>query len=91
MEVGAALAASRERSELILSHLAAQERDTRLEVGTGLGGELLETAGTPGKLQALADRAPARGVQAVVQSASRRTSPPNCPAMWRRPSLTPSC
>jgi len=68
VEVGAALAASRERSELILSHLVAQERDTRLEVGTGLGGELLETAGTPGKLQALAGRASARGVQAVVQS-----------------------
>jgi hypothetical protein len=68
VEVGAALAASREHSQLILSHLVAHQRDTRLEVGTGLSGELLEVTRTTGKLQALADRASARGVPAVVQS-----------------------
>ena len=68
VEVGAALAASRGHSELILSYLVAHPRDTRLEVGTGLGGELLEMTRTTGKLQALADRASARGVSAVVQS-----------------------
>jgi Kef-type K+ transport system membrane component KefB len=68
VEVGAALAASRERSQLILSHLVADQHDTRLEVGTGLGGELLGMARSTGELQALADRAAARGVPEVVPS-----------------------
>jgi hypothetical protein len=68
VDIGAALAASREHSQLILCHLAAQERDTRLEVATGLGGELRETTRTTGDLQALADRASARRVSAVVRS-----------------------
>ena len=69
VEVGAALAASREHSQLILlSHLVAHQHDTRLEVGTGLGGELLIMTRSTEKLQALAERASARGVQAVVPS-----------------------
>jgi Kef-type K+ transport system membrane component KefB len=68
VDVGAALAASRENSELILSHLVAHQRDARLEVGTGLGGEQLETGRARGKLEALAARASARGVPTVVQS-----------------------
>ena len=68
VDIGAALAASREHSQLILCHLMAQERDTRLGDATGLGGELRETARTPGNLKALADRASARGVSAVVRS-----------------------
>jgi len=68
VDVGAALAASREHSQLILCHLVAQEHDTRLEGATGLGGELRETARTTGNLKALADRASARGVPAVVRS-----------------------
>ena len=68
VEVGAALAASRGHSELILSHLAAQQHDTELDGGTGLGGELLETTTTTGNLQALADQASARGLSAVVRS-----------------------
>jgi len=68
IDVGAALAASREHSQLILCHLMAHQPDTRLEVGTGLGGELLETTSAKGKLQALAERASARGVATVVQS-----------------------
>ena len=68
VEVGAALAASREHSQLILSHLVADQHDTRLEVDTGLGGELLGMARSTGELQALADRAAARGVPEVVSS-----------------------
>jgi Kef-type K+ transport system membrane component KefB len=68
VEVGTALAVSREHSELILSHLVAHRHDTRLEVGTGLGGERLEMTRITGELQALAGRALARGVSAVVQS-----------------------
>src|SRR5262249_18525470 len=67
VEVGAALAASREHSELILSHLVAHRHDARLEVGSGMGGELLEITGTMGKLHALADRASVRGVSAGGQ------------------------
>ena len=68
IDVGAALAASREHSELILSHLVAHQHDTRLEADTGLGGEPLETTSAKDNLQVLADRASARGVPAVVQS-----------------------
>jgi hypothetical protein len=68
VDIGAALAASREHSQLILCHLMAQERDIRSGDAAGLGGELRETARTPGNLKALADRASARGVSAVVRS-----------------------
>ena len=68
VEVGAALAASREHSALILSHLVADQHDTRLEAGTGLGGELLGMTRTPGEPQALAERTSARGVPAVEHS-----------------------
>jgi hypothetical protein len=70
VDIGAALAASRERSQLVLCQLVAQEHDTGLEDATGLGGELRETARTAGDLKALADRASARGVSAVVRSRS---------------------
>ena len=68
VDIGAALAASREHSQLILCHLLAREHYTRSEVATGLGGELRETTRTTGNLQALADRASARGVSAVARS-----------------------
>ena len=68
VEVGAALAASREHSQLILAHLVADQHDTRLEVGTGLGGELRGLTRSAGELQTLADRASARGVPEVVTS-----------------------
>ena len=67
VEVGTALAASREHSVLILSHLEAHQHDARLVVG-GLVGEQPETTRAKGKLQALADQVSARGVPAVVQS-----------------------
>ena len=68
VEVGAALAASREHSQLILSHLVAHQHGTRPEVSTGLGGELLGMTRSTRKLQELANRASARGMPAVVQS-----------------------
>jgi Kef-type K+ transport system membrane component KefB len=68
VDVGAALAASRANTELVLSHLVAQQRNARLEVGTGMGGELLQMTRTMGELNALTERAAARGVQTVVQS-----------------------
>jgi Kef-type K+ transport system membrane component KefB len=68
VDVGASLAASRENSELVLSHLVPHQGNTRLEVGTGMTGELLEMTKTMGKLHALAERGSARGVSAVVQS-----------------------
>ncbi len=78
VDIGAALAASRKHSQLILCQLVAQEHDTRLEVSTGLGGELRETTRTTGNLQALADRASARGCQRSCGPGSARTSPPSC-------------
>jgi Kef-type K+ transport system membrane component KefB len=68
VDVGAGLAASRPHSELVLSHLVAHRSGSRLEVGTGLGGELLQLTHTMGQLQALAARAEQRGMPAVVQS-----------------------
>ena len=53
VDLGAGLAASREHSELILSHLVAHTGG-RLEVGAGLGGELVQMTGTMNELQALA-------------------------------------
>jgi Kef-type K+ transport system membrane component KefB len=76
VEAGTALAASREHSGLILVHLGAHQRDIRPETGTGLGGELRGMTGSTGNrstatLQALADRASARGVPAILQSLSQ--------------------
>ena len=68
VEVGAALAISRQHSELVLSYLVAHQHDSRLEVGTGLGGELLDMARIAETLQVLADRALARGAPAVIRS-----------------------
>jgi Kef-type K+ transport system membrane component KefB/nucleotide-binding universal stress UspA family protein len=68
VDVGAALAASREHSQLILCHLAAQGQDTRSEAATGLGGELRGMTRTEEQLQVLAGRASARQVPVVIQS-----------------------
>jgi Kef-type K+ transport system membrane component KefB len=79
VDIGAALAASREHSQLILCHLVAQEHDTRLESATGLGGELRGMTKNAEKLQALADRALARGVPAVVLSRFSQDIPAELP------------
>jgi Kef-type K+ transport system membrane component KefB len=68
VDLGASLAASRPHSEVVLCHLVAHRSGTRLEVGTGLGGELLQLTQTMGQLHALAARAAQRRVPAVVQS-----------------------
>lgn len=68
VDVGAALAASRPQSELVLSHLVPFRRASRLEVGNGLGGELLQMTATMKQLKALAARAADRGVATAVQS-----------------------
>jgi Kef-type K+ transport system membrane component KefB len=68
VDVGAQLAASRPNSELVLSHLVAHQSAGRLEVGSGLGGDLLQMTRTMNTLQGLAGRASAHGVTALVQS-----------------------
>jgi Kef-type K+ transport system membrane component KefB len=66
IEVGSRLAASRPHSQLVLSHLVAHKPAGRLEVGAGLGGELLQMTRTMTRLQELA--ADAGGGHAMVQS-----------------------
>jgi Kef-type K+ transport system membrane component KefB len=73
VEVGAGLAASRAHSEVVLSHLVPHRdggrlNGGRLEVGTGLGEELLQLTETMSRLEGLAARARQHGVPAVVQS-----------------------
>ena len=91
VDIGAALAASREHSQLILCHLVAQERDTRLEVATGLGGSCEKRPGPREAFRRWPTGRRLAGCQRSCGPGAARTSPPSCPAMWRLPSLTPSC
>ena len=68
VDIGADLAATRSGSELALAHLVSLRADQRLEVGSGLGGELLQMTLVMGQLHALAERAAARGAPATVLS-----------------------
>src|SRR5579863_6969721 len=68
VDIGADLAATRPGSELALAHLVSLRTDKRLEVGGGLGGELLQMTLVMGQLHALAERASARGAPATVLS-----------------------
>jgi Kef-type K+ transport system membrane component KefB len=68
VDVGAELAARRSGSELVLAHLVSLHGEHRLEVGTGLGGELVQMTVVMGQLRALADRAGAHGAHALVLS-----------------------
>jgi Kef-type K+ transport system membrane component KefB len=68
IDVAARLAASRPNSELVLSHLVPHQPAGRLEVGAGLGGELLQMTQTMASLHALAAEAAPDGVAATVQS-----------------------
>jgi Kef-type K+ transport system membrane component KefB len=68
IDVGARLAASRPNSELVLSHLVPHRPAGRLEVGSGLGGELLQMTQTMAALKELAAQAGPPGVTATVQS-----------------------
>ena len=65
-DLGGRLAASRPQSELVLSHLVPYAPAARLEIGSGLSGELLQMTSTMSALNGLAGQAPA-GVSAVVQ------------------------
>jgi hypothetical protein len=66
IDVGSRLAASRPHSQLVLSHLVPHKPAGRLEVGAGLGGELLQMTQTMNKLKSLAGHA--GDVPAMVQS-----------------------
>jgi hypothetical protein len=68
VDIGADLAATRPGSELALAHLVSLRADKRLEVGSGLGGELLQMTVIMGQLHALAERAAGRGASATVLS-----------------------
>ena len=68
VDIGADLAATRPGSELALAYLVSLRADKRLEVGAGLGGELLQMTLVMGQLHALAERAAARGAPATVLS-----------------------
>jgi Kef-type K+ transport system membrane component KefB len=68
IEIGARLAASRPHSELVLSHLVEHRSAGRLEVGSGLGGELLQMTQTMSRLKDLAAETGPDGVAATVQS-----------------------
>ncbi len=68
VDVGADLAATRAGSELVLAHLVPVRPASRLEVGTGLGGELMQMTVVMRQLHELAERSAARGAQAVVLS-----------------------
>jgi Kef-type K+ transport system membrane component KefB len=68
IDVAARLASSRPNSELVLSHLVPHQPTGRLEVGAGLGGELLQMTKTMTELNALAAEAEPDGVAATVQS-----------------------
>jgi Kef-type K+ transport system membrane component KefB len=68
VDIGADLAATRPGSELALAHLVSLRADKRLEVGAGLGGELLQMTLIMGQLHELVERAAARGAPATVLS-----------------------
>jgi Kef-type K+ transport system membrane component KefB len=68
VDIGADLAATRPGSELALAHLVSLRADKRLEVGSGLGGELLQMTVIMGQLHALAERAAGRGASATILS-----------------------
>ncbi len=68
VDLAAQLASARANTEVVLTHLVPNQAGQRLEVGIGLGGELLAMTATMDSLQQLAARAQARGVSTVVQS-----------------------
>ncbi|HET7018916.1 MAG TPA: cation:proton antiporter [Streptosporangiaceae bacterium] len=68
VDLAAQLASSRSNTEVVLTHLVANRQTERLEVGIGLGGELLAMTATMDTLHQLATRAEARGVNTIVQS-----------------------
>jgi Kef-type K+ transport system membrane component KefB len=68
VDIGADLTVTRPGSELALAYLVSLGTGKRLEVGAGLGGELLQMTLVMGQLHALTERAAARGAPATVFS-----------------------
>lgn len=68
VDLAAQLASARSNTEVVLTHLVPNQQTVRLEVGSGLGGELLTMTATMDTLNQLAARTQARGVTAIVQS-----------------------
>jgi K+:H+ antiporter len=68
VDIGADLAATRPGSELALAHLVSVGSRSRLEVGSGLSGELLQMTMVMGQLHTLVERAESRGARATVLS-----------------------
>jgi Kef-type K+ transport system membrane component KefB len=68
VDIGADLTATRPGSELALAHLVSVRSQSRLEVGSGLSGELLQMTVVMGQLHTLVERAAARGARATVLS-----------------------
>jgi Kef-type K+ transport system membrane component KefB len=67
-DIGADLTATRPGSELVLAHLVPVRAEKRLEVGSGLSGELLQMTVVMGQLHTLVERSTARGAPATVLS-----------------------
>lgn len=68
VDIGLDLAAARRPAQLVLSRLLPQKSVERLEVGTGLGMDLLVMTRAMSELHALAERGAARGVEVSVYS-----------------------
>jgi Kef-type K+ transport system membrane component KefB len=68
VDIGADLTATRPGSHLALAHLVSVQAENRLEVGSGLSGELLQMTVVMGQLHTLVERATARGAPATVLS-----------------------
>ncbi len=68
VDLAVQLAASRANSEVVLCHLVAHEPGSRLEMGGGLGGELVQITETMDSLHTLAARGAPRGVPVLVQA-----------------------
>src|SRR5260370_17765433 len=68
VDLAAQIAKSRSNSEVLVAHLVANTAAGRLEVGSGIGGELLQMTHTMNVLRGLAARAAEKGVSTVVQA-----------------------
>ncbi|HWF79168.1 MAG TPA: cation:proton antiporter [Streptosporangiaceae bacterium] len=68
VDLAARIARSRSNTDVVLAHLVSVAPGERLEVGSGLGGELLQMTQTMDALHQLAARAEQRGISVVVQS-----------------------
>jgi Kef-type K+ transport system membrane component KefB len=68
VDLAAQIANSRSNTDVVLAHLVSVASADRLEVGSGLGGELLQMTKTMDVLQKLAARAEHKGVTVAVQS-----------------------